>query len=146
MTTSTIYSKVQTKFAAAFIGALADAVTSFIIFYQAVGDGAYNVATSAFTPESAVNPPTTVAGVAKTDGSCRGILEDEKEDSDEDNVQFNYKIQSLLVLDSELNSLAFDFDNNKYFVTIATVNYEVVSAPKDPAGATFQLKIKKVQA
>ncbi len=146
MVASTIYSKIQTKFAAAFTGKLADAVVSFIIFYRIVDDGTYDSSDSSFTEDEPVYPPTTLAGVVKTDGSCRGVLTDEAVDSEEENVQFNYKIQSLLVLDSELNSLVFDLDNNKYFVTISTVDYEIFKAPKDPAGATFQLKLKEVQA
>lgn len=142
MATSTIYSKIQTKFAAAFTGALANAVVNFKIFRRTVSDGSYDVATSEFTEDTKVFLPTTLAGVVKTDGSCRGVLTDEKVDSEESNVQFNYKIQSLLVLDSELNSVVFDLDNEKYFVDLSTSNIFTVR----PNSTAIALEDKYLEA
>lgn len=140
-----IYSDIQDEMKAAFVGELSDAVTSFVIFFRNPDDGEYTPADGEFTPDSNHFFPTTVADVAKLDGSCRGILTDEDVDDEKSNLNFNYKVQSMLVLDSELNSIVFDFDNKKYFITIGSVDHEVIRDKSDAANATRRLSIKEVQ-
>jgi hypothetical protein len=140
-----IYSEIQDRMKLAFAGDLSDAVVQFRIFFRTQTDGDYNVATGEWSDDSDHHFPTTVADVAKTDGSCRGILSDKDVDDEKENVKFNYKVKSLMVLDSELNSYVFDFDNVKYFVEIGSLTYSVSREKSDAASATRKMFIQEVQ-
>ena len=145
-----IYADIQTDLIEAFADDLSDAVTAFILFYRDPQDGAYSVATGDFIQDSDHFFPTNVAGVAYTDGTCRGVLSDLDEDDEVDNVEFNHKVHRLMVLDSEIISHKFDFDNKRYFVEVGTldsakIRHRIRKDKVDPAGATHSFLIEEVE-
>jgi hypothetical protein len=146
-----IYSDIQSAMSESFSGDLFDAVTNFKIYYRGTGDGVYNASSGEYEPDANHYLPTMIGNFDFTDGSCRGILQDLDVKDTEDGIKYNYKINQMLVLDSEIKSFVFDFDLTKYFLTIGVldskkVTYEIVNDVKDSAGATHKLELKEVQS
>ena len=140
-----LYADLQKDVRDAFNGDLADAVVTGVLYFKSPSDGSYDPATGNFVEDVKHYFPTTVNLVPKTDGTVRGVLMDSGNRDKEENLKFSYAMKKLMLLDSEINSHDFDFDNRKYYFEADDVAYEVVRQMVDPASASHTLMLDEVQ-
>lgn len=123
-----LYDDLQTDIAEAFDTDLADAVKVCTIKYYT--GKVYSAASGGDTVGTLVEETT------------RGVFDNKRTMNswDYDKIQYDYKEQTLIVLDSEL-SLSIDIDTYNIYVEEGTNVYRIVEFKKDPANATYLFRL-----